>query len=236
MQNISNNLNNINAELKGFSQNNLSNSEKINLIAVSKTFGVEYIQSAYDLGVRDFGENRVQELIEKIDYFSQKYNDIKWHLIGHLQTNKVKKIIGKTYLIHSVDSIRLAEEINRCSLEKGIITNILIEVKISREETKYGVSKEETIELIKSCAGFNNICIKGLMTIAENTEDTNLIRNNFRNVKQLYDSINNLNLPNSNFEYLSMGMSNDYKIGIEEGSNMIRIGSGIFGKRKYNLT
>lgn len=235
MQNISNNLNNINNEIKEFSKKYFNDKDKVNLIAVSKTFGVEYIEAAYNSGARDFGENKVQELIEKVDYFSEKHNDIRWHLIGHLQTNKVKKIIGKTSLIHSVDSLKLAEEINKHSLSMGIITNILVEVKISKEETKYGIPKEEIIEFVKTCAELNNIYIKGLMTIAENTADTDLIRNNFKEIKQLYDNIKELNMPNAKFEYLSMGMSNDYKIAIEEGSNMVRIGSGIFGKRSYDL-
>jgi pyridoxal phosphate enzyme (YggS family) len=235
MQDIYNNISYINNEINEISKKNSEVQRKVKLIAVSKTFGIECIEKAYEAGARDFGENKVQELIEKFDYFSEKYNDIKWHLIGHLQTNKVKKIIGKTSLIHSVDSIKLAEEINKHSFEKGIITNILIEVKISNEETKYGIPKEDVIGVMNSLSELNNIYIKGLMTIAEKTTDINLIRNNFKQVKQLYDEISELNIPNAKFEYLSMGMSNDYKIAIEEGSNMVRVGSGIFGKRTYNL-
>lgn len=219
-------------------QNALSkrtDSESVKLIAVSKTFGVDMIEKAYEIGIRDFGENKVQELEEKYNYFSNKAEDIRWHLIGHLQTNKVKKVIGKVYLIHSLDSIKLAEEIDKQSQKAKCITNLLIQVNISSEDTKFGINPSDCIEFIKACSGFKNISLKGLMGIASNTKDTCVIREDFRKLKQIYEECKTLSTSNIDFQYISMGMSNDFETAIEEGSNMIRVGSKIFGKRNYNL-
>ena len=162
-------------------------------------------------------------------------DDIKWHMIGHLQTNKVKYIVGKTELIHSVDSLKLAQEIQKQALKKDVIVPILIEVNIAQEDTKFGIKKEDTIELVKEISQFDHVRIMGLMTIApyvENAEDNRLY---FRGIKQLSVDIDNQNIDNVCMNILSMGMTGDYTVAIEEGSTMIRVGTGIFGERNYNI-
>ena len=193
------------------------------LVAVSKTKPNEDILKAYDLGIRDFGENYVQELTKKMDSLP---NDIRWHMIGHLQTNKVKDIVKRNiYLIESVDSIKLAKEINKEAQKLNKSINILIEVKIANDPNKTGILTNDLDNLINSIKELSNINLKGLMAIAPHTEDNNKIRESFKemnNLKQKY-----------NLELLSMGMSNDYKIALEEGTNIIRIGTKIFGERDY---
>ncbi len=193
------------------------------LIAVSKTKPIEMIEEAYQTGIRDFGENHVQELVEKINKLP---NDIRWHMIGHLQTNKVKDIIGKVYLIHSVDTIKLAKEIGKQSKKNNTITNILLELNIANEESKYGFKIEEIDNAIKEIQLLTNINIKGLMCVAPFTETPEDNRIYFKKMKELKDKYN--------LELISMGMSNDYTIAIEEGSNYIRVGTKIFGERNYN--
>ena len=198
-------------------------SQETTLVAVSKTRTNEEMLEAYNLGLRDFGENYVQELIKKMDTLP---DDIKWHMIGHLQTNKVKDIVKRNiYLIESVDSIKLAKEINKEAIKNNKKVNILIEVKISQDPNKTGCSKEEVDNLIEEVKQLSNINLQGLMTIGPNTEDKDIIRESFKEMKQLKDKYN---LP-----LLSMGMSNDYKIAIEEGTNIIRVGTKIFGERVY---
>ena len=198
-------------------------SQETTLVAVSKTRTNEEMLEAYNLGLRDFGENYVQELIKKMDTLP---DDIKWHMIGHLQTNKVKDIVKRNiYLIESVDSIKLAKEINKEAIKNNKKVKILIEVKISQDPNKTGCSKEEVDNLIEEVKQLSNINLQGLMTIGPNTEDKDIIRESFKEMKQLKDKYN---LP-----LLSMGMSNDYKIAIEEGSNIIRVGTKIFGERVY---
>ena len=195
-------------------------SEK-NLVLVSKTRSNEEILEAYNLGIRDFGENYVQELVKKMDALPE---DIRWHMIGHLQTNKVKDIVRRNiYLIESVDSIKLAKEINKEAIKNNKIINILIEVKISQDPDKTGCKKEDLEDIIKYVKHLSNINLQGLMTIGPNTEDNEIIRKSFKEMKQLQ---NKYKLP-----LLSMGMSNDYKIAIEEGTNIVRIGTKVFGKR-----
>ena len=204
--------------------------EEVTLIAVSKTKPLEMLQEIYGEGVRDFGENKVQELCDKME---QLPSDIRWHMIGHLQRNKVKYIVGKVALIHSVDTYRLAEEINIQAKKRGIIVPILVEVNIAGEETKFGTTVEDAMLLVEEISKLENVRIRGLMTIApfvENPEDNRLY---FRKIKQLSVDITNKNIDNVSMEILSMGMTGDYEVAIEEGATMVRVGTGIFGARNY---
>lgn len=206
--------------------------EEVTLIAVSKTKPVEMLQEIYDEGIRDFGENKVQELTEKYEVMPK---DMKWHMIGHLQRNKVKYIVDKVTLIHSVDSLRLAETISREAEKKGVTVPILIEVNIAGEETKFGLSsKEEVISLTEQIAALPNLSVKGLMTVAPPAEDPEENRPFFREIRQLSVDITNKNIDNVSMEILSMGMTNDYTVAIEEGATMVRVGTGIFGARDYS--
>jgi pyridoxal phosphate enzyme (YggS family) len=201
----------------------------ITLIAVSKTKPREAIEEAYESGCRDFGENKVQELVQKIDMLPK---DIKWHLIGHLQRNKVKYIVGKVHLIHSLDSIKLLEEIERQFSSKDCIANTLIQINIGRENSKTGILIEELEDLLKKCELCNNVKVKGLMaTIPIGPEEK--CRVYFREMKTIWDQLRNRSFRNISMEYLSMGMTHDYKIAVEVGSNMVRVGTGIFGERNY---
>jgi pyridoxal phosphate enzyme (YggS family) len=205
---------------------------EVTLIAVSKTKPVDMLRTVYDCGIRNFGENKVQEMCDKMEVLP---DDIKWHMIGHLQTNKVKYIIGRTELIHSVDSVHLAEEIQRQAVKKDLTVPILIEVNIAEEESKFGIHKEDTITLVREIAAFDHLRIKGLMTIApfvENPEDNRLY---FREIKQLSVDIKNQNIDNVFMDILSMGMTGDYMVAIEEGATLVRVGTGIFGERNYNI-
>ena len=193
------------------------------LVAVSKTKPNEYILKAYDLGIRDFGENYVQELITKMDTLPK---DIKWHMIGHLQTNKVKELVKRNiYLIESVDSIKLVQTINKEAIKNNKIINILIEVNIANDDNKTGCSIDDLDNLIKESNNLSNIKLLGLMAIGPHTDDINKIKGSFKKMKDLKERYK--------LDLLSMGMSNDYKIAIEEGSNIVRIGSKIFGARIY---
>lgn len=206
--------------------------QEVTLIAVSKTKPVEMLQTIYDCGVRDFGENKVQEMCDKMEVLPK---DIKWHMIGHLQTNKVKYIVGKTELIHSVDSVHLAAEIQKQAVKHNVIVPILIEVNIAEEESKFGIHKEDTIAMVREIAAMDHLQIKGLMTIApfvENAEDNRLY---FREIKQLSVDIKNQNIDNVSMDVLSMGMTGDYMVAIEEGATLVRVGTGIFGERNYNI-
>ena len=204
---------------------------EVTLISVSKTKPVEMIQTVYDLGSRDFGENKVQEMCEKIEVLPK---DIRWHMIGHLQTNKVKYIVGKTKLIHSVDSIHLAKEIEKQAEKQNVTVDILIEVNIAEEESKFGIHKEETVSLIREIASFPHIRIQGLMTIAPFVEDPEDNRAYFKQIRQLSVDIKAQNIDNVSMDILSMGMTGDYMVAIEEGATMVRVGTGIFGERNYN--
>lgn len=204
---------------------------EVTLIAVSKTKPVEMLQEIYEAGVRDFGENKVQELTEKYEIMPK---DMRWHMIGHLQRNKVKYIVDKTTLIHSVDSLRLAQEISKEAVKKDVVVSILIEVNISGEETKFGLNEEETISMVEEIAKLPNLLIKGLMTVAPPVENPEENRAVFRKIKQLSVDITNKNIDNVTMEILSMGMTNDYTVAIEEGATMVRVGTGIFGARDYS--
>ena len=206
---------------------------EVTLIAVSKTKPVTDLQEIYNAGVRDFGENKVQEMCDKMEKMPK---DINWHMIGHLQRNKVKYIVGNVALIHSVDSYRLAEEINIQAKKKGIVVPILVEVNIADETTKFGVSKEDTMELVRQIASLDALSIKGLMTIAPYVVDPEENRAYFRKIKELSVDIDNQNIDNVSMDILSMGMTGDFEVAIEEGATMVRVGTGIFGKRDYQNT
>ncbi len=206
--------------------------KEVTLIAVSKTKPVSMIEEVMEMGIVDFGENKVQELCEKEGIIKTPLN---WHMIGHLQRNKVKNIVDKVCLIHSVDSLRLAEQISEEAQKKNTTTNILIEVNIANEDTKFGISKEDTLPLILEISKLPNIKIKGLMTIApfvENPEDN---RVHFSNLRNLLIDIKSKNIDNIDIDILSMGMTGDFEVAIEEGATMVRVGTGIFGQRNYNI-
>lgn len=208
------------------------NRNEVTLIAVSKTKSVDMLQNVYDQGIREFGENKVQEMCDKIEVLPK---DIHWHMIGHLQTNKVKYIVGKTALIHSVDSLHLAKEIEKQAGKQNVIVPILVEVNIAEEESKFGIHKEEAIALVRQIAELPHLKIQGLMTIApfvENPEDNRMY---FRQIHQLSVDIKEQNIDNVCMDILSMGMTGDYMVAIEEGATMVRVGTGIFGQRNYNI-
>lgn len=205
--------------------------EEVTLIAVSKTKPISMIEELLPGGTRDFGENKVQELCDK---YEQLPKDIRWHLIGHLQRNKVKYVADKACLIHSVDSLRLAQAISEEGVKKGITVPVLIEVNVAGEESKFGVQPGETEDLVREIAKMPGIAVKGLMTIApfvKNPEDN---RVHFANLKKLCVDIKMKNIDNVSMNVLSMGMTGDYEVAIEEGATMIRVGTGIFGERNYN--
>lgn len=221
MENIKENLKKIKAELdKG-----------ILLLAVTKTRTPEEINTAIDEGVTDIGENKVQEITDKYD----RVKPVRWHMIGHLQTNKVKYIIDKVHMIHSVDSMKIAKEIDKRAAAKGLIMDILIQVNPASEKSKFGISTGETENLIKEileCC--KNIRIRGLMCVVPFAEDPEEIRGYFAQVKKQYDRYGKISHERLDFKYLSMGMTHDYKVAVEEGSNLVRIGTAIFGERVYN--
>ncbi len=226
------NLKNVEANVMEACQKAGRDRREVTLIAVSKTKPLEMLSTIYDQGIRDFGENKVQEMCDKMD---QLPTDIHWHMIGHLQTNKVKYIVGRTALIHSVDSLHLAQEIEKQAAKRDVISDILVEVNIAEEESKFGIHKEETVELVRQIAALPHVHIRGLMTIApyvENPEDNRMY---FRGIHQLSVDIAAQNIDNVDMDVLSMGMTGDYMVAIEEGATMVRVGTGIFGERNYNI-
>ena len=196
---------------------------QVTLIAVSKTKPVEMLQEAYDCGCRDFGENKVQELMDKYELLPK---DIRWHMIGHLQRNKVKYIVDKVYMIHSVDSLRLAEEISKEAVKKNVTVLILIEVNVANEDTKFGTTCEEVLQLAKDIAKLPNILIKGLMTIAPYVENEEENRCYFQKLKKISVDIMKENVDNICMETLSMGMTGDYRTAVSEGATYVRVGTG----------
>lgn len=201
------------------------------LIAVSKTKPIPMLSEIYNHGCRDFGENKVQELVEKYESLPK---DIRWHMIGHLQRNKVKYIVDKVYMIHSVDSLKLAEEIQKEAVKKDVIVKILIEVNVAQEESKFGITVDDTIALVSEIAKLSNVKIEGLMTIApyvENAEDNRVY---FQKLKELSVDIMQKNIDNVNMNTLSMGMTGDYEVATQEGATYLRVGTGIFGERDYS--
>lgn len=225
---ITENINAINRRIREAALRCGRNVEEIKLIAVSKTVGTDRIKEAFQCGITDYGENRVQELCDKYDILDMECN---WHLIGHLQTNKVKYILGKVSMIHSLDSIELALEIQKRAEKAGRQVNALVQVNVAGEESKFGISPESTLKFVREVSKMGNIRIKGLMTIAPLATDPEDIRWVFTDLRKLLIDIRQENIDNIDMECLSMGMSNDFEVAIEEGSNMIRIGTALFGKR-----
>lgn len=211
---------------------NSNRQEEVNLIAVTKTVDVDKVLEAIDAGITDIGENKPQELARKYDVIG---DNVRYHLIGTLQTNKVKYIIDKVYMIHSLDRVALCEEIQKRAEKINKTINCLVQVNISKEESKHGLEKEFVIDFIKEVSSkYKNIHIKGLMTMAPFVDDEEEIRNVFKSLKNLSLQIKDLNLQNVEMDTLSMGMSHDYKIAVEEGATMVRVGTSIFGQRDYN--
>ncbi len=204
--------------------------EEVTLVAVSKTKPIEMLQEAYEAGSRYFGENKVQELVDKYEVMPK---DIHWQMIGHLQRNKVKYIVDKVDMIHSVDSIRLAEEIDKEAAKKGVIVNILLEVNMAKEDTKFGLMPEDVMDFVGEIVRFENIRVQGLMTIAPFVDNPEENRKYFANLKKLSVDIAKKRVNNVNMSVLSMGMTNDFEVAIEEGATMVRVGTAIFGRRNY---
>lgn len=207
--------------------------DEVTLIAVSKTKPVSMVEEAYSYGIRDFGENKVQELVSKEEVLPK---DIKWHQIGHLQRNKVKYIVDKAALIHSVDSLRLARQIDQEAAKADVVCPVLLEVNVAREESKYGFLEEEVMEAVTEISQMTHVQIRGLMTIAPFVENPEENRIYFQKLKQLSVDIDSKNIDNVYMSELSMGMTGDYMVAIEEGATFVRVGTGIFGERNYNNT
>ncbi|MBR4169846.1 MAG: YggS family pyridoxal phosphate-dependent enzyme [Lachnospiraceae bacterium] len=206
--------------------------EDVCLIAVSKTKPVSLIMEAYDAGIRDFGENKVQELVSK---YEEMPKDIRWHMIGHLQTNKVKYIVDKAYMIHSVDSLKLAQQISKEAQKQNKTCDILLEVNVADELSKFGLSCDQVCETAEMIAKLPAIRIRGLMTVAPYVDDPEKNRTIFRKLKQLSVDITNKNIDNVFMDTLSMGMSGDYEVAIEEGAKYVRVGTSVFGERNYSI-
>ena len=203
--------------------------EEVALIAVSKTKPLSMLQEAYEAGARDFGENKVQEILEK---YPEMPEDARFHMIGHLQTNKVKQVVGKAVLIHSVDSLHLAEKIEQEAAKRDLTADILLEVNVAREESKFGLMLEEVIPLLEEVKNLPHVRVRGLMTIAPNVENPEENRKYFKELYQLYVDIKSKNIDNGTMSVLSMGMTGDFEVAVEEGATMIRVGTGIFGSRQ----
>lgn len=225
------NLANVEKTIQAACEKRARKRSDVTLIAVSKTKPVEQIQEIYDAGIRDFGENKVQELCEKYD---QLPSDIRWHMIGHLQRNKVKYIIDKVCMIHSVDSYRLAEEINIQAKKHKLTMPVLLEINIADEQTKFGITKKDALLLAEEIAQLENVRIEGLMAVAPYTENPEDNRKYFQEIKKLAVDIQRENIDNISMHALSIGMTGDYAIAVEEGSTMVRVGTGIFGERDYS--
>ena len=228
---IKENLEEVREKIRQACQRSGRREEDVTLISVSKTKPVEMLKEAYEAGSRDFGENRVQEIMEK---YGQMPEDVRWHMIGHLQKNKVRQVIDKAVLIHSVDTVELAEQIEKDAAKRDLTVDILLEVNVAEEESKFGFRTEEVEAAVMKIKEFPHVHIKGLMTIApfvSNSEDN---REDFKKLYQLYVDIRSKNIDNVNMSVLSMGMTGDYEVAVEEGATMIRVGTGIFGARTRN--
>lgn len=229
--NIKENLDDIYSRIKFAAEKSGRTQDDIKLIAVTKTVDVDRIKDVYDYGILDLGENKVQELVEKYDKLDQS---CKWHLIGHLQTNKVKYIIDKVQMIHSVDSLQLAKEIDMRAAKLGKKIDILLQVNVSGEESKFGISPDEVHEYVEIISRFRNISLRGMMTIAPYAQNAEDVRPIFKKLYNIYIDIKREKIDNNTMDFLSMGMSNDFEVAIEEGANIVRIGTSIFGKRDYS--
>ena len=230
---LSENLRDVEKKIEDACRRSNRDPKEVTLIAVSKTKPVEMLQEVYDAGGRNFGENKVQEIMDKYD---QLPADINWHMIGHLQRNKVKYIVDKVKMIHSVDSLRLAETIDKEAKKKGVTVPILVEVNVAEEDSKFGLSLEEVTALVEDISKLSNVRVCGLMTVAPFVEDPEENREVFRSLKKLSVDIAAKNINNVTMSVLSMGMTNDYEIAIEEGATMVRVGTAIFGERNYAIT
>ena len=202
--------------------------KSVTLIAVSKTKPAQAVQEAYEAGARDFGENKVQEILQKQPALPQ---DIRWHMIGHLQRNKVHQVIGKAVLIHAVDSLRLAEQIEQEAAKRNLDVDVLLEINVAKEESKYGFFLEDAEEAIRRISALPHVHIRGLMTIAPFVENPEENRGIFQKLYQFSVDINDKNIDNVTMGVLSMGMTGDYEVAVEEGATMVRVGTGIFGVR-----
>lgn len=227
---IKENIDDVESRIKSACDRSGRKREDVLLLAVSKTIDVPRIKEAVDCGLTSLGENKVQEIMDKYEPMGE---GIHWHLIGHLQTNKVKYIIDKVDLIHSVESMKLAEKISALAKEKNLTASILLEVNVADEESKFGIKPSECEEMVRKISVLPNICIKGLMTVAPFVDNPEQNRVYFRQLKQLLVDINAKKIDNVDMDVLSMGMTNDYEIAIEEGSTIVRVGTGIFGARIY---
>lgn len=226
---LTENLKSVKENIKKAAEKTGRKAEDVTLIAVTKTHSPDIINEAIDLGITDIGENKVQEITAKYDLVKP----VRWHLIGHLQTNKVKYIIDKVYMIHSVDSKKLMDEIERQAIKHNVVMKILIQVNISGEETKFGIAPEELESMLIHAGELTHVKVCGLMTIAPKINSNMSNRLHFNNIHEIYLDISRKKYDNVNMEYLSMGMSGDYEAAIEEGSDMVRIGSALFGARNY---
>ena len=229
---IKDNISDVNARIDKACERSGRDRSRATLIAVSKTKPVDMLKEAYDTGIRDFGENKVQEIMDKYDKLPK---DIRWHMIGHLQTNKVKYIADKIYMIHSVDSYKLASEISKYALKAGRVIPVLIEVNVADEESKFGVTFDNAESLIRQIAPLEGIKVTGLMAIAPYTTNPEENREYFARLRQLSVDITSKNIDNISMSVLSMGMTGDYEVAIEEGSTYVRVGTGIFGERNYSV-
>lgn len=230
MSTISENLAEVEKKIAAAAQRSGRKRSDILLVAVTKTHPPEMMNEAIEAGVTDIGENKPQEVRDKFD----DVLPVRWHLIGHLQTNKVKYVIDKCCMIHSVDSVKLMDEIERQAKSHGIDMDVLIQVNISGEETKSGVSPDEVEELLLHAAELSNVKVRGLMTIAPKTDDSITIKLHFNNMHNLFVDISDKKYDNVSMDYLSMGMSGDYEEAVECGANIVRVGSAIFGARDYS--
>lgn len=229
---LSDNLHEVQENIRKACERSGRNPEDVTLIAVSKTKPVSDIQQIYAAGIREFGENKVQEMNDKQKVLP---GDINWHMIGHLQRNKVKYIVDNVAMIHSVDSVRLAEEISKEAVKKNVAVDILVEVNVAKEESKFGLYTEDVSQFVEQISKLPGINIKGLMTSApfvDNPEDN---RQYFKKLKDLSVDINAKNIDNVHMDFLSMGMTNDYVVAVEEGATHVRVGTAIFGHRDYNI-
>lgn len=229
---IAQNLHQVQENIKKACEKANRDPAEVTLIAVSKTKPVSMLQEAYDEGVRTFGENKVQEIMDK---YGQLPQDIEWHMIGHLQRNKVKYIADKVTMIHSLDSLRLAETIESEASKHNRVIPVLIEVNVAMEESKFGISVDEVLPFVQELSKFPHLRVNGLMTIAPYVENPEENRQIFRKLKKLSVDIEEKNINNINMSVLSMGMTGDYQVAIEEGATMVRVGTGIFGERDYSL-
>lgn len=229
---LRNNLDNIEQRIQQACDRSKRNRDEVTLIAVSKTKPISMIEEIYACGIRDFGENKVQELVEKKEHMAK---DIKWHMIGHLQKNKVKYIADSVACIHSVDSLSLLEVIEKEGRKNNRVISVLLEVNVAREESKYGFMLDEVFPLLDKISKFSFVNVIGLMTIAPYVENSEENRVYFKELYKLFVDIKAKNYDNVNMSVISMGMSNDFEVAIEEGATMVRVGTGIFGNRNYNI-